>query len=1163
VNLGDWAFKYLVLGTRRERLSQSIESSEIACKRLFPERQVLTKDFTQGFSPSVLPINMEFRFVNKNDGSIEHVHIADIIYSPFSNLLNSKLIPYVEEARFFADVDLLANSVNRPTKLVWLSTLGILRHSIQLLRTEQIECIIVAANSEQLVKEIQFLTQEQQEQVTMNLKVESSGDEVKISVVPNETDEWLGPQAIWSSTNQKLLLHSMGRVILDTFDLIDPQISQKWRLQGLLDIHSIRSTMTAQEWKKIYRYIKKQQGTLRFDVVLDKKTLELSRTDVRVYIEVDKAGVKIKAAALDEAKELEFLEPHPFFAVILRTLSRGMGSLFHRLQHMKGWDYPQWTYEWPGGIQKHQGFMAFFWQQFTKNLKVSKEGIVLQGTHQDFVDSFVEKTFANYGEEISDFDKQSRKMENSLLWLVGKLEILLAETSMVQSANRINLVNQYPYVWLELVSQWIDQVLRNLGPDVFRRTRGTEWLAWSSNVSQPTAGFDQWLETSGSDVVWFAEKALTPPFGLKFWFELARSLNASLTYEGLEVNTIAKGRFEGRFELSSGVSQEGSRARGRDWFTLSPQFFLAGQKLNESQINDLGSHGVIKVADTFYLLDDRDLPSVQALEVFWNNLAKKNENKTAKAGAELYFVGTNETLELLRLRSAGVEIRGNEKWNKLCEFYDQLGKNRDASIITDKFMGELKEYQTQCVHWLFDLYRLGLGGILADDMGLGKTVQTLAFLDVLRTHEDGLGECAIIVPATLTHNWMSEIRRFVPHMKADYFTHQSMSESLLKKEESYSERILIVTYGQLIEHRKYFEDKKWHVVVLDEAQNVKNPRSKRATVSRLMDARFKLCLTGTPLENHVGEFYSLMEIAVPGALGDYKVFRSEYLKDNEESYRKVGQLKDKIKPLVLRRSKKEILKDLPPKTESVVVVPFDERQKNIYRDIALSWNKKVSESLRSQGEAKSQLLMLTALLRLRQVCSDPAALPGVEYPSVPPKVALLADSMQDIVAEGDSAIVFTQFLPTLQRIEKVLKARQISVYSISGSTSSIERRNRIEAFQKHDGGAVFLSTLKTGGVGLNLTKATYVFHLEPWWNPAVENQATDRAHRIGQDKKVMVYRYIMDESVETKIQDLKKLKSETFNALFSTDSEDPEEIASRSFLTQEAFEYLVSEQEPR
>jgi SNF2 family DNA or RNA helicase len=293
----------------------------------------------------------------------------------------------------------------------------------------------------------------------------------------------------------------------------------------------------------------------------------------------------------------------------------------------------------------------------------------------------------------------------------------------------------------------------------------------------------------------------------------------------------------------------------------------------------------------------------------------------------------------------------------------------------------------------------------------------------------------------------------------------------------------------------------------------------------------------------------------------------------------IRQIRRKIRAIVLRRTKKQVLKELPQKTETLLKLPFEKTQLNIYRDIALAWNQKVQQQILSVGEKRSQLTMLTALLRLRQVCSDPAGIPDVEYLKEPPKVTTLIDMIQEITDSGESALVFTQFMGTLNRIEGALRRENIPVNLIHGKFNRKKREESLRAFDQEEKGSVLLMTLKTGGVGLNLTKASYVFHIEPWWNPAVENQAIDRAHRLGQTRPVTVYRYIMQESVEEKVEKLKTRKAATFSAVFDALERKPEDAkpvqaevltadavvkekpkaAEQPYLSQDDFMYLLND----
>ena len=303
----------------------------------------------------------------------------------------------------------------------------------------------------------------------------------------------------------------------------------------------------------------------------------------------------------------------------------------------------------------------------------------------------------------------------------------------------------------------------------------------------------------------------------------------------------------------------------------------------------------------------------------------------------------------------------------------------------------------------------------------------------------------------------------------------------------------------------------------------------------------------------------VLVLVAPGSLGVYKDFVKTYSLDSAESNRgQVEFLKLTIKPLILRRTKKLVLDDLPDKSETDLLIPFEENQKKIYQSLATSWNEQIQKLVDKDGEAKSQLQMLTALLRLRQACSCPQSLPNVDYTSVPPKLELIAEKIKELLSSGESVVVFTNFIFTLEYLSDLLKGDGIEPLTLSGRDPVKARKRVLESFNADGAPSVLIMTLKTGGVGLNLTKANYVFHIEPWWNPAAENQGTDRVHRMGQKKGVSVYRYVMRHSVEEKIQKLQRKKTNAFNALFELNSEDSVDVdLSSSKVTLEDFQYLL------
>ncbi len=610
-----------------------------------------------------------------------------------------------------------------------------------------------------------------------------------------------------------------------------------------------------------------------------------------------------------------------------------------------------------------------------------------------------------------------------------------------------------------------------------------------------------------------------------------------------------------------------------NWFELNPKVFLYGTEISIQEAGPLLRDGIIEHKGRFYLIPAKRLPSLKRLSSFWDRLRiGKKSNPRQSLGEQVFQVPKSQILEMLALRTSGISVIGGKKWQDVCSFYDKLDTEQPSLQLPKTINAELKPYQRTGVQWLYELNRLGLGSVLADDMGLGKTLQTLAFLEVLR-NEKNMGAVLIVVPTSLTYNWLSEKEKFVPNLIMQVFSVKAKEETLTFLTEN-PQSVVLTTYGLMHEHKEFFQNINWNIIIFDEAQNLKTITSQRTTTARSLNSHFKICLTGTPLENHLGEYYSIFDLAVPGCLGAVDEFRKVFVNSQSIHTEDLRYLKLKSKPLLLRRTKKQILSELPEKRESLVALDFESKQKKIYRDIAISYNEKIQETILAQGEGKCQLQMLTALLRLRQTCSDPSSLPGVKYEGIPPKLEALKEALFEIVESGESAIVFTQFLRTLERTENLLKAALLPTYTIHGGLTQIQREKVLREFNENKRGAILLMTLKTGGVGLNLTKASYVFHLEPWWNPAVENQATDRAHRLGQRRAVQVYRYIMHESVEEKIELLKKRKQLTFSSVFddsenesldlSRDKHDvTERQASRidssgSFLSKEDFNFLLN-----
>ena len=630
-----------------------------------------------------------------------------------------------------------------------------------------------------------------------------------------------------------------------------------------------------------------------------------------------------------------------------------------------------------------------------------------------------------------------------------------------------------------------------------------------------------------------------------------------------QVKILDENMFKAELKVLENPKEESSVSAGpskMDWFELDPKYYFDGVEISEDQAKAFRANSVVDHDGQLYFIPEKDMPVVRWLNYFWDQVFYKN--KVASSAGAQEAQGTSFfrsfVLDILALRQAGIPVEGGPRWQQIAAEYDALDK--EDQIELENFKGALKAFQAKGVTWLNQLYKIGLGGILADDMGLGKTVQVLAFLNHLKNLDpDRLN--LVVVPTSLVHNWKSEAEKFTPDL--DVFVYKS---GLQKDFAEFDKGLMIVTYGLLSEHQSLFLERSFDTVIFDEAQQLKNIKSMRSVVSRKLNAKVKLCLTGTPMENHYGEFFSLVDLSVPGALGGHSEFMKIYgprkVNLGAVGEKEIEYLKLKSKPLVLRRTKTEVLKELPDKTESIVKIDFDDKQKEIYKNVAMSWNSKVQKLITDQGEAKTQIQMFAALMKLRQVCSCPDVVVGKEYNVLSPKLSLIAEQVEELLRANKSVLVFTNFVSTLEALKKELISRECTVLSITGKDSQKKREEALTTFNE-DGEKALLMTLKTGGVGLNLTKANYIIHVEPWWNPAAENQGTDRAHRIGQKQSVHVYRYIMNNSIEEKIQTLKESKQEAFNVLLTDKGNEGKASEASSFagssgLTKKDFEFLLS-----
>jgi hypothetical protein len=446
------------------------------------------------------------------------------------------------------------------------------------------------------------------------------------------------------------------------------------------------------------------------------------------------------------------------------------------------------------------------------------------------------------------------------------------------------------------------------------------------------------------------------------------------------------------------------------------------------------------------------------------------------------------------------------------------------------FVGQLRDYQREGLGWFEFLQRFRFGGCLADDMGLGKTVQVLALLESRRKGDSR--PSLVVVPRSLIFNWQQEAARFTPKLRV--LSHTG-SERIKGNAHFENYDLILTTYGTLRRDVVHFDEVEFDFVILDEAQAIKNASTETAKAARLLKSRQRLALSGTPIENHLGELWSLLEFLNPGMLGSSSVFQfstNGTQKPDEDSR---AMLSRALSPFILRRTKQQVAKELPEKLEQTIYCEMDERQRRQYEELRDYYRQSLLEKVSRQGINKSKIQILEALLRLRQTACHPALVAGSIDDGTPnAKLDVLLPRLREVTEEGHKAIVFSQFTSFLSIIRKRLDHQGVVYEYLDGKT-----RNRgvaVERFQRDSNCKLFLISLKAGGQGLNLTAAEYVFLLDPWWNPAVEAQAIDRAHRIGQTNRVFAYRLITRDTVEEKVLDLQSTKRDLADAIINADN---------------------------
>jgi len=604
-------------------------------------------------------------------------------------------------------------------------------------------------------------------------------------------------------------------------------------------------------------------------------------------------------------------------------------------------------------------------------------------------------------------------------------------------------------------------------------------------------------------------------------YEKLALLNTRLKAAGIELYFKKKPVATATWDFSF----DAKRHSGIDWFELKPEIRCDGELVDERVWEALlQQRGIVEQEGTLQIVDANTQELLKTLALIYKGKQRKDPQKK-----EIVEVPRLQILDWIALRNQGVRVRLSDDDEALIQNLMHL-EQIEKIPAPGRLKASLRPYQKEGLDWLAFLYRHRFGACLADDMGLGKTIQAIALLAVLK--ERKISPLAggsplphlIVVPPTLLFNWEHEIARFYPELKVYSYVGKDRRVDF----EGYD--IVLSTYALIRRDISRLEAHSFHVIVFDEAQAVKNLYAETTGAVRKLRGLFKLVMTGTPVENHLGEYYSLIDLCLPGLLGDYDHFKAQIKRDESAL---LPILIRRTQPFVLRRMKREILKELPPKTETDLYLDLTTRQKALYQETIALIRSKIDTAYAQKTEGQAKIIALTAIMKLRQLCVSPRLLmPGLSVSEGnSPKMRFLIEQLQALFEEGHSALVFSQFTRGLDLLEEALRPIKIPYSRLDGSTPTRKRKGLVSRFQESTRPAVFLLSLKAGGQGLNLTKASYVFHLDPWWNPAVENQASDRAHRIGQANKVTITRILMRHTIEEKMMLLKQKKLALYEAV--------------------------------
>ncbi|HJL18063.1 MAG TPA: SNF2-related protein, partial [Sandaracinaceae bacterium LLY-WYZ-13_1] len=573
------------------------------------------------------------------------------------------------------------------------------------------------------------------------------------------------------------------------------------------------------------------------------------------------------------------------------------------------------------------------------------------------------------------------------------------------------------------------------------------------------------------------------------------------------------------------VSPQMRVSSGVDWLSLDMAFLTEGVAVDTDELRMCLEHGrhLVRLEDGSYApVREEDVGEIlERMAEIYAGVGRQDKLPLSQAG---------RVQDLLRLvGDAKVSPQAKELFTKLGDVSQIPAVAKPRNLKVKKF----RDYQKRGFSWLVFLHGVGTGGILADDMGLGKTLQAIALLLWARNkHKRKLN--LVIAPTSVVSNWQREIEKFAPALSTVVWQGPDRHD---QRDALGDADVMITSYALLRRDEELLQSLDLRYVILDEAQHIKNPLSATARAAKKLASERRLALTGTPIENRLSEIWSIFDFVSPGLLGTLKAFEERYSRPidrgDEESAEKLRTI---IHPLVMRRTKEEVAPELPEKIEQEIVVPMADEQSKLYKQMLKQVRDSVMSAVEKDGVSKAQIQILAALTRMRQVACDPRLtnLSGEWSLETSGKLQALQEIVEEAVAGGHRLLVFSQFVQMLGLIRELLDESGVVYEYLDGSTK--DRQDRVDRFNSDESIQAFLISLKAGGTGLNLTGADTVVHFDPWWNPAVEDQATDRAHRIGQTKVVSVYKLIARESVEEKILELSAKKRQLVSNVLTTES---------------------------